>query len=81
MEFGLKKKGFPTYRPSFFFKGDRKQVFFLALLILAIQVIWRSRSNVVDNTLDFQLRGRKIDSPLLWSFRQDFKLRSHIHTI
>ena len=28
----------------------------------------RSSSSVVENTLDYQSRDRKIDSPLLWSF-------------
>ena len=36
----------------------------------------RSGGGVVDNTLDYQSRDRKIDLPLLRSFGWDFKPRS-----
>ena len=39
---------------------------------------YRSGGGVVDNTLDYQSRGRKIDPPLLRSFGWDFKLRSRL---
>ena len=38
----------------------------------------RSGGGVVDNTLDYQSRGRKIDPPLLRSFGWDFKPRSRL---
>ena len=38
----------------------------------------QSGSGVVDNTLDYQYRGRKIDPPLLRSFGWDFKPRSRL---
>ena len=47
--------------------------FLLLLLILP-----RSGGGVVDNTLDYQSRGRKIDPPLLRSFGWDFKPRSRL---
>ena len=37
-----------------------------------------SGGGVVDNTLDYQSRGRKIDPPLLRSFGWDFKPRSRL---
>ena len=40
--------------------------------------ITRSGGGVVDNTLDYQSRGRKIDPPLLRSFGWDFKPRSRL---
>ena len=38
----------------------------------------RSGGGVVDNTLDYQSRGRKMDPPLLRSFGWDFKPRSRL---
>ena len=38
----------------------------------------RSGSGVVDNTLDYQSRDRKIDPPLHRSFGRDFKPRSRL---
>ena len=38
----------------------------------------RSGGGVVDNTLDYQSRGRKIDPLLLRSFGWDFKPRSRL---
>ena len=37
-----------------------------------------SGDGVVDNTLDYQSRGRKIDPPLLQSFGWDVKPRSRL---
>ena len=39
---------------------------------------FRSGGGVVDNTLDYQSRDRKIDPPLLRSFGWDFKPRSRL---
>ena len=36
--------------------------------IISIRNVCRSGGGVVDNTLDYQSRGRKIDPPLLRSF-------------
>ena len=38
----------------------------------------RSGGSIVDNRLDYHSSGRKFDPLLLWSFRRDFKPRSHL---
>ena len=43
-----------------------------------LPVYERSGGGVVDNTLDYQSRGREIDPPLLRSFGWDFKPRSRL---
>ena len=48
------------------------------MLIFLHFYLTRSGDGVVDNTLDYQYRGRKIDPPLLRSFGCDFKPRSRL---
>ena len=54
---------------KFFFLVHRKQgSTFDSNAMLKIYSFIRSGGGVVDNTLDYQSRGRKIDPPLLRSF-------------
>ena len=56
---GLKASS-KTYLPGSKSGGQKKKL--LPFILVG------SDSGVVDNTLDYQSRGCKIDPPLLWSF-------------
>ena len=47
-------------------------------LLLSFLNTFRSGGGVVDNTLDYQSRDRKLDPPLHRSFGRDFKPRSRL---